>query len=787
MGRLTTGLAPCLVFAACTLIAAGREARVDGSGVLRWTDTGEEVSVFGVNYYLPFRCDFDAVAAGNGDFNQVMEEDVAHLRRLGLDSMRIHCFTRQFATHDGGFVANRHIEVLDRLISLCAANGIYVWLTPIAWWNGIYDAAPREGKAWTREQMSSDRDIWARQARFLREFGSHLNPFTGKTYAEDPAIIGFELVNEPLYPKDWPDEEVTAYVDTLAEALRASGTEKPIFYNSWKGRNAAIAKARIDGMSGSYYPTGLESGHALKGSQLAKIVESTLKPDESVARKAKMIYEFDCADTPGAYMYPAMARLFRHEGAQAAHQFQYDLLRLADVNSSWMTHHLNLLYTPAKALGLAIAAEAFRRLPRGCGYSVSTNEMTFGNFRVDAARNLSQMVTETDYLYTANPIDLPPAPEKLRRIWGVGASSVASATGNGTYFLDKAAEGIWRLQLYPDVFSVRDEFSGGKELKQVLLSDLRTMHISLPDLGDMFRVRDAATGKEIARAREGRMRLAPGDYVLENVAKYGRPEKCLVESLGTPAYRSRPLDGSPRMAAETPVQLAPGEALSLDFRRHGVHDVVAHVFFTARDLHGRTVRYPADGDNTDDLKIWMPNDASEWNAFDADLALRLRWRDPLPGVRRYRTSDSDGRTAIGLAARAGAFMVPSAKDHAAWRMPCDMALFRKNFPDAGRCKAVVFRARSADAFTDCFEFVFCQTDGGFWGCNVPLDETWRTIRIPIEDLKPRWGTRNDGSTRPDPLLSRAYSVAFGRWLYKENPEKPHGFELSAVTFEFAEH
>ena len=112
-----------------------------------------------------------------------------------------------------------------------------------------------------------------------------------------------------------------------------------------------------------------------------------------------MIYEFDCADTPGAYMYPAMAKLFRHEGVQIANQFQYDPLCIADVNAGWMTHHLSLVYTPAKALAFGIAAEAFRRLPRNCAYTNAQNEIVFPPFRVNAERNLSQMTTEANYLH----------------------------------------------------------------------------------------------------------------------------------------------------------------------------------------------------------------------------------------------------------------------------------------------------------------------------------------------------------------------------------------------------
>ena len=36
-----------------------------------------------------------------------------------------------------------------------------------------------------------------------------------------------------------------------------------------------------------------------------------------IAHKAKIIYEFDAADIPGSYMYPAMARSFRAAGPRS--------------------------------------------------------------------------------------------------------------------------------------------------------------------------------------------------------------------------------------------------------------------------------------------------------------------------------------------------------------------------------------------------------------------------------------------------------------------------------------
>ena len=71
-----------LAFAAVAVPRAERLAKVDAEGVMRWTDDGSEVALFGVNYYPPFTVDYKSIKEKGLDFSQVMREDVAHFRRL---------------------------------------------------------------------------------------------------------------------------------------------------------------------------------------------------------------------------------------------------------------------------------------------------------------------------------------------------------------------------------------------------------------------------------------------------------------------------------------------------------------------------------------------------------------------------------------------------------------------------------------------------------------------------------------------------------------------------------
>ena len=499
--------------------AADKTAYVDKQGVLRWNGSAEEVALLGVNYYTPFTVDYSEIQRAGGDHRQAILDDVSHFRRLGLGCVRIHCFDREFSDAQGNLVDNHHLELLDFLISTCASNGIYTVLTPIAWWGGGYVPGNIQGFSnnYTMQEMTTDPAAWKIQARFLKQFAEHVNRFTNKRYADDPAVLSFECINEPLYPDNTPDALVTSYINTLADALRASGTKKPIYYNSWQNRNAAAGAARIEGVTCASYPTGLVAGRSLSGSQLLSARGSTLSPDSSIATKSRMVYEFDAADVPGSYMYPSMAKYFRSESVQVASQFQYDPLLLADKNRNWITHYLNLVYTPRKALSFAIAAEVFRRVPRGVDFGVLPDAAVFPPFRCSDKENLSEMITDDAFIYSNTTRSNPPHPDRLERVWGCGSSQCVSYKGTGAYFLDRFSVGLWRLQVYPDVFKAADPHANTGQQKVHLLPGSHQMRVNLPDLGADFQV-FPFNGKTFKNqpvcAENSGFEVFPGDFLL---------------------------------------------------------------------------------------------------------------------------------------------------------------------------------------------------------------------------------------------------------------------------------
>lgn len=522
-----------VVFSATVLSAltsaAANGASVDGEGALRWRD-GREVAVMGVNYYPPFWGDFRILTDRGIDIRRTIDDDIQHFRRLGLDCLRLHAIDREISTKEGALVDNEHLAVLDYLLASAISNGMHVVLTPIAWFSGPRDGEPKGfSQHYAKEALCSDPALEPVVTRYLREFVSHVNRHTGVRYADEPGIVAFECFNEPRYARGFSDERLTAHVTRLADAIRSTGTDKPVFYSVWQGRTAAIAAGRVDGLTVSSYPNDIQHGCETEPPSYARIRALASLTNAAAASKAKIAYEFDSADTCCSDMIPVIARMFRSVGVQAAAMFQYDELPLAAENAATRTHYLNLVYTPGKAIGMAIAAEVFRRVPRGVGFVPATDELAFPPFRTSRPRACAELAADDCYFYTNGAMTPPPDPAKLRHVWGVGDSPVVTTTGTGAYFLDRLSAGRWRLQLYPDVFRTADPFTGKAGMKVAALDRPVTLTVGLPDLGARF-TRTLAPGDYVV-ARGGAVSSAPADL--------GGPRFVLPELVSTPLLDPR--------------------------------------------------------------------------------------------------------------------------------------------------------------------------------------------------------------------------------------------------------
>ncbi|HET7038556.1 MAG TPA: hypothetical protein VFH97_01630, partial [Gemmatimonadales bacterium] len=766
---------------------------VDSRGVMRWTANGRDVALWGVNYTTPFAHAYRAHGYLGADRRQAIDTDVLHFARLGLDAYRIHVWDREVSDRQGNLVANDHLDLLDYLVSRLAGHGIKVILTPIAWWptgypepdpatDGLSDGFRNKG------EMTARSDGWPAQENYLRQFVRHRNPYTGLTYADDPTLIALEIFNEPNHPAG--PAVTTRYIDTLAKALRDAGFRKPVFYNISEGysdaHGHAVCAARIDGVTHQWYPTGLVRNGAVGGNMLPSVDRYTIPYDgfPECRNKARMVYEFDAADVGASYMYPAMARAFRGAGFQWATQFAYDPLAMAHANTEYQTHFLNLVYTPSKAISFMIAGAVFRMTPRGASFGRYPASERFGPFRVSYAEDLSEMVADTVFLYSNDTRTAPPAPAGLRHVAGVGSSPVVEYGGTGAYFLDRMQDGVWRLEVYPDVVWVVDPFTRPSLTREAarVMWRTRPMRITLPDLGDDFRMVAAldSGASRPSSARSGAFDVRPGRYAL--IRRTTEPD-AVAASL--PTFSAPPPSNAPTTVLHQPpaeveagrpftvrvevVSREPPDSVTLFVRRVG-WGCMMRVTMSPAGAFGYQAGVPAETMaqglleyavtvyQADTVRTFPGNergDPSRW-----DFTGRTFWRVPVVAAEapvllfdarrdrghvlyphpwsyvRFRTDLTAGGEPGALALSAVVEDFSPEPHHFALRtfLPPGERTRLDALEGSGSLR---IRARSAGGrAADRVQVALVERDGSAWGAVIDLTAEWREIVVPLSELRP---------------------------------------------------
>ncbi len=473
---------------------------------------------------MPFAHGYRAHKVLGKDVKKAIDNDVYHFARLGLDAFRVHMWDVELSDSAGNLQLNEHLDLFDYLIFKLKERKIRILLTPIAFWGNGYPEPDEitNGFSYVFTKPGAVVKELAIQAQenYLPQIFNHVNPYTTLAYKNDPDIIAAEINNEPHH--SGPKDKATEYVNRLAAAIRKTGFNKPVFYNISESPAYAdaVAASNADGFSFQWYPTGLVAGYELKGNYLPN-VDRYLIPFDTIKRfnnKPKMVYEFDAGDVLKSYMYPAVVRSFKEAGFQWVTQFAYDPLATAYANTEYQTHYLNLAYTPSKAISMLIASKAFHRLPLHKNYGNYPADTLFGDFRVSSREQLSEMNTASDFYYSNSTQTSPKNLQALTHLAGVGNSPVVTYAGSGAYFLDKIEEGIWRLEVMPDVLQLRDPFEKASLKKEVTrleyhnrlitihLADLKTFFITGINEGNNFK----------ATSLDNSFSVLPGTYLLTN-------------------------------------------------------------------------------------------------------------------------------------------------------------------------------------------------------------------------------------------------------------------------------
>lgn len=540
--RTVCGAAAALVCVALSSLARAEgtaragAVRLDADGVLRWAADDRELAVFGVNYCLPSASDYRAAGRAGADRAELIRQDFLHFKRLGWDGVRLSFWGDwENSDADGALIANDHLDLLDRCLAEARRRGLLVLLSPIVVHSSLWPEYPEApevvgfSRRFKSAALAKDPAAIRAQARYLGELLRHVNPHTGVALKDEPALRLIELVNEPWYHSR-DREGSTRYLDTLAGAVRETGWDGVVFANVSQdpGILPALQDSSVRGATFGWYPLGLLAGGELTCNRLRAVDAYPPLDDARLGGLARIVYEFDAADALDPTLYPAMARTLRGGGAQFMAMFSYDMLATAPANLGWRTHYLNLVYTPAKAVSAAIAAEVTRRVPRGADFGSYPANSRFDSFRIDPRARSAELNAPDAFMHTGDTATLPVEPERLRLIVGVGSSPVATYGGLGAYFIDRLGPGRWRLELYPDAAPVGDPFRAEPRPEPVvsrLVWRERPMTLRLRGLGSDFTVAPLNAGNaHRARAFDGTFAARPGVYLLYSGAEPARGE-----------------------------------------------------------------------------------------------------------------------------------------------------------------------------------------------------------------------------------------------------------------------
>jgi len=496
---------------------------VDRNGVMRFRQNNQEVFGFGVNYTLPFAHEYRMAKRLGISHEEAIRQDIYHFARLGLDLYRVHVWDTEISDTLGNLIDNEHLRLLNFAIYEMKKRGMRFVITPIAFWGNGWpepdEATPGFSHRWGKAGCLVIEDCIRAQETFLYQFLNHVNQFTGVAYKDEPSIIAFEVSNEPHH--FGTIAEVTDFINRMSRSMRRTGLRKPIFYN-WSHnifQLEAFLTTEVQGGTFQWYPTGLVANHARQGNFLPQVdyYHIPFANNPVFRQRAKLVYEFDASDTHGSYLIPAMARTFRQAGMQLGTYFAYDAMFNAQYNTNYGTHFMNLAYSPQRALSLKIASEIFRQVPMYANLGKYPDNLRFGNFRLSHQENLAEMVTNERFIYTNNTTSAPSNPTLLTEIAGFGSSPLVEYDGLGAYFLDKVEDGIWRLEVMPDAFQIRDPYSRASPglQKAAIVHNKREMTLKIPNLGSGFTIQPLNEGNQyVPKVSGNAFPIKPGTYLI---------------------------------------------------------------------------------------------------------------------------------------------------------------------------------------------------------------------------------------------------------------------------------
>jgi len=207
---------------------AGRWGRIAVSDDGHYTIQGQRVRIFGVNIVGP------ACYPSKEDAPRIAQR----IARMGFNSVRFHHMDNPWGAglidYDSGNSRELDMEYLDRLdffINELSKVGVYSNLNLVC--SRIFKE--EDGLDPSIESLENkvqhalgmiDEDLLALQKEYASKLILHRNPYTGMTYAKDPAIAIVEINNENGLAHQW-------YSGNLDELPEVFASNLSLRWNSW--------------------------------------------------------------------------------------------------------------------------------------------------------------------------------------------------------------------------------------------------------------------------------------------------------------------------------------------------------------------------------------------------------------------------------------------------------------------------------------------------------------------------------------------------------------------------
>lgn len=184
---------------------------------------GQRVKLFGVNF----------TASANCPDHDTAIKSASRLAKLGINAVRLHFLDAtwdepQLINYKSGNWQNWNADALDRFdfwMAQLKAQGIYLNLNLLvgrrfAMNDGVDPSINKLDWKLAHAMGFFDPDHLRAQQAYARALLSHVNPYTGLAYKDDPAVAIVEIINENGLIHSWMSEEFSQLPTHFANKLQ---------------------------------------------------------------------------------------------------------------------------------------------------------------------------------------------------------------------------------------------------------------------------------------------------------------------------------------------------------------------------------------------------------------------------------------------------------------------------------------------------------------------------------------------------------------------------------------